>query len=80
MELIIAFLIGFCSYWFLTKENFIDKVPQQICPSKEIINKMAIECGKDSKKLKKELADFSLLKIQEGHYEYEDVLQTLMKK
>ena len=51
-----------------------------LCPSKDAVVKVAKECGKNSKKLKRELREFSLLKIQDGHYEYEDVLQTLMVK
>lgn len=54
--------------------------PNSLCPSKEAVVKVAKDCGKNSKKLKRELREYSLLKIQDGHYEYEDVLQTLMTK
>ena len=30
-----------------------------------------------NKNLKKELKEYSLLKIQQGHFEYKDVLETL---
>lgn len=80
VEFIIAFLIGFFSFWFLTRENSTKITPQSLCPSKEAVVKVAKECGSNSKKLKRELREFSLLKIQDGYYEYEDVLQTLMVK
>jgi len=78
LELIISFLIGFCMTWFLIKE---DVVPQttNLCPNKEAINQLAeTYCG--NKRLVKELKEYSLLKIQDGHYEYGDVLNTLKKK
>jgi len=39
---------------------------------------MAEVCS--SSKLKKEIKEFSLMRIRDGHYEYEEVLSTLMKK
>lgn len=80
VEFIIAFLIGFFSFWFLTREDLIKNTQNSLCPSKEAIVTVARECGKNSTKLKRELREFSLLKIQDGYYEYEDVLQTLMAK
>ncbi len=42
--------------------------------------RIATSCNTDSHKLKRELKEYSLLKIQAGHYEYADVLETLLKK
>jgi hypothetical protein len=79
VEFILVFFIGFFSYWFLTKENLLQKT-QRYCPSKETIMNFTRHCNITSYKLRKELKRFSLLKIQEGHYEYEAVLQTLIQK
>lgn len=43
---------------------------------KESIMAMAKENPKN-KTMRKELKEYSLLKIQEGHFEYSDVLETL---
>ncbi len=42
--------------------------------------RIANNCNVDSYKLKREIKEYSLLKIQDGHYEYVDVLETLLKK
>lgn len=78
MEFIIVFLIGFFSYWFLTKEDLLRSELQIVCPKKESVVRIA-EISSSSK-LDREIKEFSLMKIREGHYEYEDVLNTLMKK
>jgi hypothetical protein len=79
VEFIIVFLIGFFSYWFISDQNVITKTYKG-CPSKESVMRIAETCNFESHKLKKEIKEYSLVKIQEGHYEYHDVLQTLLKK
>ena len=79
MEFFVAFLIGFFSYWFLTKEDLLSK-NETICPAKESVVRIAEQCNPNSVKLRKEIKEYSLMKIQDGHYEYQDVLQTLLKK
>lgn len=54
-------------------------VKTNICPNKEAVNKLAETC-KGDRKVVKEIREYSLLKIQDGHYEYGDVLNTLKKK
>ena len=79
MEFIVAFLIGFFSYWLLTKEDLLSK-QSSTCPEKESIVRIAEQCNVDSYKLRKNLKEYSLIKIQEGCYEYGDVLETLKRK
>lgn len=79
MEFIVAFLIGFFSYWILTKEDLLSK-QNSTCPEKESIVRIAENCNMESHKLRKNLKEYSLIKIQEGHYEYADVLETLKRK
>lgn len=79
VEFIVAFLIGFFSYWILTKEDLLKK-QNPTCPEKESFVRIAQHCTTDSYKLRKGLKEYSLIKIQEGHYEYADVLETLKRK
>jgi hypothetical protein len=79
VEFIVTFLIGFFSYWILTKEDLLSK-QSSTCPEKESIVRIAETCSIDSYKLRKNLKDYSLIKIQEGRYEYADVLETLKRK
>jgi hypothetical protein len=78
MEFIIVFLIGFFSYWFLTKDDLLRKDLEIGCPKKESVIRIAEMSG--SSKLDREIKEFSLMKIRDGYYEYEEVLNTLMKK
>lgn len=77
MEILIVFCIGFFSYWFLTNNNFMVK-KIGLCPKKESMVRMA-ENSK-STNLHKEIKKYSLLRIQDGYYEYQDVLNVLMRK
>ena len=77
MELFIVFLIGFFSYWFMTRDNLLTKTISQ-CPNKEHIVRIAESCK--SSKIKKQIKQYSLIKIQDGYYEYEEVLNALLKK
>lgn len=79
MEFIVVFLIGFFSYWILTKEDLLSK-QNSTCPEKESIIRIAEHCNVDSYRLRKNLKEYSLIKIQEGYYEYADVLETLKRK
>jgi hypothetical protein len=78
VEFIVVFLLGFFSFWFLTRDDFLPVYFQSKCPKKESVVRMAEVCS--SSKLKKEIKEFSLMRIRDGHYEYEEVLSTLMKK
>ena len=77
MEFIVVFLIGFFSYWFISNEELLPKT-NKICPSKEPI--MMMVKYSDSHKLRKGIKEYSLIKIQEGYFEYAEVLETLSKK
>jgi len=50
-----------------------------MCPQKEAITRLA-EIRIHDKKMTREIREYSLLKIQEGHYEYGEVLSALTKK
>jgi len=64
--------------WVLVRNDFsIGKIYQ--CPQKETITRLA-EVHVHDKKMKREIREYSLLKIQEGHYEYGEVLTALTKK
>jgi len=64
--------------WVLVRNDVsIGKVYQ--CPQKEAITRLA-EVHVHDKKMKREIREYSLLKIQEGHYEYGEVLTALTKK
>lgn len=78
MELAISFFVGFVVTWFFIKsENEIQSVKH--CPKKEAIVRLAEEHG-SHKKMMKELKEYSLVQIQQGKYEYVEVLNTLKKK
>jgi hypothetical protein len=47
---------------------------------KDSIVWLAENYDKNSKKMTREIREYSLIKIGEGHYEYADVLETLIKK
>lgn len=78
MEIIISFFVGFVVTWFFIKsENEIPSVKH--CPNKEAIVRLAEDHG-SHKKMMKELKEYSLVQIQQGKYEYIEVLNTLKKK
>lgn len=77
MELLIVFLIGFFSYWFISDQNLLNKTITK-CPKKEYVVRIAESTN--SEKVKREIKEYSLLRIQDGYYEYEDVLNTLIRK
>ena len=79
MDFIVAFLIGFLSYWVLSKGPYVS-LKQILCPLKESVFQLAKNCSNESKILKKEISEYSIRKIGEGHFEYVDVLETLIKK
>lgn len=78
MELFISFLVGFLFTWFLIREDG-SSVKTKICPQKETIVQL-VDYHHNDKKIKREIREYSLLKIQEGHYEYGEVLTKLSKK
>ena len=78
LELAISFFVGFVVTWFFIKsENEIQSV--KYCPKKETIVRLAEEHG-NHKRMMKELKEYSLVQIQQGKYEYIEVLNTLKKK
>ena len=78
MELFISFFVGFVVTWFFIKsEKEIDSVKH--CPKKDAIVRLAEEHG-GHRKMMKELKEYSLVQIQQGKYEYIEVLNTLKKK
>ena len=78
LELIISFFVGFVVTWFFIKSE--DEIPSvKQCPNKESIVRLAEEHG-SHKKMMKELKEYSLVQIQQGKYEYVEVLNTLKKK
>lgn len=79
LELILAFIFGFVTTWFIVRDvSFDDKKPE-ICDKQETILRLAEQHG-HNEKISREIKGYSLEMIKEGHYEYGDVLQTLMKK
>ena len=78
MEIFISFIVGFIVSWFLIRTD--DDVSKKIsCPKKETIVKLAQENFGD-KRMARELREYSLVQIQQGNYEYIDVLNTLKQK
>jgi len=78
LELAISFFVGFFVTWFLIKsENEISSVKH--CPKKDAMVRLAEDHG-GHKKMMKELKEYSLFQIQQGKYEYVEVLNTLKKK
>lgn len=70
--------MGFFITWFFIKpEN--DPPSIKYCSKKEAIVRLAEEHG-SHKKMMKEIKEYSLVQIQQGNYEYIDVLNTLKKK
>ena len=61
----------------MTRDNLLTKTISQ-CPNKEHIVRIAESCK--SSKIKKQIKQYSLIKIQDGYYEYEEVLNALLKK
>ena len=78
MEILFSFLIGFIATWFLIRDN-VSTIKVEPCPQKETITRLA-EFHVHDKRMTREIREYSLLKIQEGHYEYGEVLTALTKK
>ena len=78
MELVISFVMGFILTWFFIKTEE-DTLSVNSCPRKEVIVKLAEEHSKN-KKMMREIREYSLVQIQQGNYEYADVLNALKKK
>jgi hypothetical protein len=78
LEIIIAFLVGFITTWFFLKSDETT-ISSRSCPNKEVMVKLAEDHG-CTKKMMREIREYSLVKIQDGHYEYAEVLNVLRKK
>jgi len=78
LEFFISFLVGFLFTWVLIREDNLT-AKRKVCPQKEAIVHL-VNYRHSDKKIKREIREYSLLKIQEGHYEYGEVLTKLSKK
>ncbi len=78
MELIISFITGFLFTWFLV--GFDRSSVKKDCSVKETIIRLVDDCGDGNKNLAKELKHYSHIKIQDGYFEYVEVLDKLSKK
>ena len=77
MELLTSFIFSFLLTWFFLNTERI--LPKKDCGQKNTIMELATNhCS--SKKMVKELREFSLTKIKDGHHEYGEVLEQLTKK
>lgn len=76
MELVIAFFIGFVGVFLFTKTH--DMINTKICPLKDEFVSLAKNWS-HSKKARKLLKEYSLVKIQNGNLEYSEVIQTLIE-
>ena len=78
MELLFVFLVAVISslIFMNTRHGFIK---QHMCPLKDVILNYAKIYG-SGKKIKRGLKEYSMKKIQIGHLEYDEVIETLMKK
>lgn len=63
--------------WFVSKVEFSSTT--QTCPYKETVMEIA-KSHQDNKNVLKEVKEYSLVQIQNGYYEYEEVLNELSKK
>ena len=64
--------------WFLIRDE-VSTIKIQKCPQKEAITRL-VESHVHDKRMTREIREYSLLKIQDGHYEYGEVLTALTKK
>jgi len=78
LEIIFSFLVGFIMTWFLIRDE-VSTIKIEKCPQKEAITKL-VESHITDKRMTREIREYSLLKIQDGHYEYGEVLTALTKK
>ena len=76
MELVISFFVGFVGILLFTKTH--DVITAKVCPLKDEVVAMA-KSWSHSKKARKALKEYSLVKIQNGNYEYSEVIQTLIE-
>ena len=75
MEFVIYFIVGFMTTWVIAREvNFLSQ--KKICPMKEYVHNLTM-CKTNDKQLMKNLKHYSLLKIQDGHFEYQEILEFL---
>jgi hypothetical protein len=78
LEILFSFLVGFITTWFLIRDT-VSTIKTETCPQKETITRL-VEVHVNDKRMMREIREYSLLKIQEGHYEYGEVLTALTKK
>ena len=78
MEFIVYFIFGFMTTWIIAREVSFSSEKKK-CPMKQSIHELAMCRGYD-KELMKRVKHYSLLKIQDGHFEYQEVLESLKKE
>ena len=78
MEFFVYFMIGYMTTWIIGREiNFLSE--KKKCPLKDQIHGLVLR-GTSDKLLLKQVKHYSLLKIQDGHFEYREVLESLKEK
>lgn len=75
----IFFIIGFFATNFFIQKKDIFSERKELCVKKDSVVRLVNEknCGKP---LMREIKEYSLLKIRDGHFEYGDVLNSLTCK
>ncbi len=76
MEIITSFLLGFVSMWLVLRLDIMK-------PSKIQIKESMIEMANhysNNQKICKELKDYSMKQIKNGHYEYIEVIDTIKRQ
>lgn len=77
LELLTSFIVSFLFTWFFLNVERVHG--KKNCDNKNTIMEIAVNhCS--SKKMVKELREYSLTQIQQGHFEYGEVLEQLKKK
>ena len=77
VELVTSFIIGFISMWFLFKTTV--PIYKQNCPLKDTMLNIASNYG-TSEKVCNELKRYSMIQIQNGNYEYVEVIDTIKRQ
>ena len=73
------FLVTLIGTNFLLGKTTIHNTITKICPQKDSFVKL-INSGNHNEQLLRTIKEYSMIKIQNGHYEYDDVLKSLIHK
>jgi len=77
LEFLLSFFVSFFLTWVLL--NVDNSSVKKECPMKETMIELATQHS-DNKNLVREIRHYSHLQIQNGYYDYGEVLQELSKK